>query len=152
MQDGVCGTTYGADTPLIASVAAVDLGKRWVQRPKLRELPEDEWSYGDFMGMSHQSELGVVRAAVHDPRRSRLLVAGEGSGLVVAFDTSTADPTASPRTAWSLDSPARGIAIAPDGRRAFVHLAIDRQIAVLDLAAANANADQDHWHDNGHDH
>ena len=143
MQEGVCGTSYGADTPLIASIGSIDLAKRWVQRPKLRDLPEDEWTYGDFMGMNHLSELGVVRAAVHDPRRSRLLVAGEGSGLVLSFDTSTADPTASPSTAWQLDGPARGIAIDPSGRHAFVHLAIDRQIAVLDLGAANAGEEDD---------
>ena len=81
----------GTDLPIAASVAAVDLASGAVQRPRLKELPPDKQT-STIAGLDHVSylgRLGVVRAAFHDPAKSRLFAVGEGSKILAAFSTAT---------------------------------------------------------------
>jgi mono/diheme cytochrome c family protein len=126
----------GAQVPLAASVAAVDVSGvlMHVQRPVPHALPAG--TRGPTVSLSKLSmmgRLGVVRAAVHDPKHARLFVVGEGSSLLATFDTSVADPTTTPLAFVKLRGPARGIAVDAAGERVFVHLGLDHEIAVVDL-------------------
>ncbi len=125
----------GASVPVAPSVAAVDLGTARVQRPMPRPLSgaESGESFGDLGMVQTMAGLGVVRAAFHDPVHSRLLVVGEGSGQLLAFDTSRADPTVAPIRDWFVGGPARGVVVDPEGRRAFVHLPFDHAVRRIDL-------------------
>lgn len=128
----------GSQLPVAPSFAAVNLVDSRVQRPEPLPLksPSDRFDFGLLNAMGR---LGVVRAAVHDPVRSRLLVVGEGSGMLMALDTSKADPSSTPLAYWELGSPARGIAVDRNGARAFVHLALDHQLAVVALHTMEAD-------------
>lgn len=130
----------GVGLPLAPSVAAVDLRRLEVQRPMPRDLPSERWveSSADIATLV---SLGVVRAAVHDPVSSRLLVLGEGSGVLQAFDTSKADPTAAPMRSWQLGAAGSGLAVDRTGRRAFVLLPFEHEVAVVNLAARGGEGD-----------
>jgi hypothetical protein len=124
----------GADLPLAASVAAIDFKTGQVQRPTPRLLaPGEDGGGASFWGVSELGLLGVVRAAFHDPIYSRLFAVGEGSGKVIAFDTSKADPTSSVLEAWQLGAPAKGLVVDPKGKRLIVHLAFQDELAIVPL-------------------
>jgi len=126
----------GASVPSAATVAAVNLRSSEVQRPMPRALPPGrQTEEGSFGLISTMASLGVVRAAFHDPVRSRLFAVGDGSGVLVAFDSSKADPTSAPMRSWELGGPARGVVVDRAGRRAYVHLPFDHQIVAVDLEA-----------------
>jgi len=121
----------GAQLPVAATVAAVDIGHGLVQRPL--PLPSTSPGVADFSGISNLGLLGVVRAAFHDPVRSRLYAVGEASRMLASFDTSKADPTSNPLRFYTLPGPAKGVVVDPEGKRAFVHLAMQEKLVVLDL-------------------
>lgn len=125
----------GADIPVAASVAAIDFKTGQVQRPAPVPLTGDDVQYADFSGVSALGTLGVVRAAVHDPKHARLFAAGEGSGTVLGFDTSKADPTSNVMWQMNVDGPVKGLTVDPGGTRLFVHLALQDEIQVLPLGA-----------------
>ena len=126
----------GAQLPMAASVAAVDVSQALVRRPLPRPLPQALWTEGaDFSGVENLGLLGVVRAAFHDPVKSRLYAVGEDSSLLASFDTSKADPTAAPLTFFQLPGPAKGLVVDPRGEHAFVHLALRRKLVRIDLAS-----------------
>lgn len=123
----------GAQLPMAASVAALDFGSGLVRRPLPLPAPPGQQLDADFEGISNLGLLGVVRAAFHDPVRSRLYAVGEASNLLASFDTSKADPTASPLAFHSLPGAAKGVVVDRHGRRAFVHLALSDELVVVEL-------------------
>ena len=126
----------GSQLPVAVTLAALDLRRGKVQRPKPIELSKNDprRRFGSFGNVNQMGKLGVVRAAVHDPVRSQVLAVGEGSRTMMAFDTSKADPTSAPLRHWELGSPGRGVAIDPAGKTAYVHLPFDHAVAVVPLA------------------
>jgi DNA-binding beta-propeller fold protein YncE len=122
----------GSQLPIAASVAAVDIAGGRVLRPTPLPLPPGQFGYADFTGVNYLGQLGVVRAAFHDPVQSRLHVVGEGSGLLISFDTSKADPTSRPLAYQNLPGPARGLVVDPAGGRVFALLAFSEQLVVID--------------------
>lgn len=132
----------GASVPVAPSIAAVDVGTARVQRPRpIDRRPSSEDVWADTSILSTLANLGVVRAAFHDPKHSRLFVVGEGSGLLVAFDTSNADPTVGAMRDWFVGGAANGLVVDPEGERAYVHLA-DHRITVVPLDAVEGVADR----------
>ncbi len=124
----------GEDLPLAASVAAIDFQTGQVQRPAPVPVPPNFDSSGDgFWDIRELGLVGVVRAAFHDPVHNRLFTASEGSGKLLAFDTAKADPTSEVLGAWSLDGPAKGLVVDPEGKRVFVHLALSDTLFVVPL-------------------
>ena len=124
----------GADLPIAFSLAAVNMATGRVQRPPTLPAPADLDEFADFSDVSTLGQIGVVRAAFHDPRRSRVLVVGEGSKTVYAFDTSKADPTTELLGAWSIGGPAKGLVMSPDGNHVYVHRAIDGKVVAMELS------------------
>lgn len=125
----------GTDLPIAASIAAIDFGSAQVLRPTPRPLmPGEDGGTADFFGVSQLGRLGLVRAAFHDPVKSRLFTVGEGSGVLTAFDTSKADPTSALIGAWEVGGPATGLVVDSDGSRAIVHRGVDDQLVVISLA------------------
>ena len=126
----------GSQLPVAVTLAALDLRRSKVQRPTPIELKKNDprRRFGSFGNVNQMGKLGVVRAAVHDPVRSQVLAVGEGSGTMMAFDTSKADPTSAPLRHWELGSPARGVAVDPQGKIAYVHLPFDHAVAIVPLA------------------
>jgi hypothetical protein len=125
----------GAQLPMAASVAAVDVAQALVRRPvPLPLAPGQEADTVDFLGVENLGLLGVVRAAVHDPVKSRLYAVGEGSSLLASFDTSKADPTIAPLAFIPLSGPAKGVVVDRGGEHAFVHLALSHQLLRVELA------------------
>ena len=130
----------GAQLPSAVTVAAVDNKKAQVLRPMPKQLSPDKITQRMSFGLLNaMGRLGTVRAAAHDPKRARLFMVGEGSGLMMAFDTSKADPTSTPLQTWNLDAPANGVAIGPQGKIGYVHLALDNTLAVVDLSQPTAS-------------
>jgi DNA-binding beta-propeller fold protein YncE len=125
----------GAQVPVAASLAAVDLGTRKVLRPPtvpLKAPTNGRLPEVNFELLSAMGRLGAVRGVFHDPKRARVFAVGESSGMMMTFDTSKADPTSTPLKVWDIGAPARAVVTDPTGTRAYVHLALDHQIAVVD--------------------
>ncbi len=131
----------GADLPIAASVAALDVATAQVLRPPPRPLePGEEAGSAELWKVSELGRLGTVRAAFHDPVRSRLLTVGEGSSLLMGFDTSKADPTSSLTSVVDVGGAAKGLVVSPDGALAFVHLALSDTLVTVSLDTLTATA------------
>lgn len=123
------GYGAGASQPVVSSVTTLDAEAELVRG-------EQRGGMRGRMGFA-MSGLSQPRAAVVDPARTRLFVAGLGSDEVRVLNTAYVDPGfAINEGVLSVGAGAgpKGLAISPDGKKLYVHAALKHTLQVFDVS------------------
>ncbi len=130
------GYGAGAFEPIVATLTAIDADAE--------EVLGDDQNVTSRAGRSFTLRgLSQPRAAIVDPVRSRLFVAGLGSDDVRVLNAAHKDPVfanALPSIFLGAGNGPKGLAISADGERLYVHASLKHQLIVVDVRELRGGA------------